>query len=267
VLLILEHTKTIVKSLILPPAGPLLLAGIGALLLGWRPRLARALLALGLASLWLLSTPIIADRLEALATHYPALSLSRPTDAQAIVILGGGGQRAYAPEYGGPAAEPYLLEKLAYGAFLANRTHLPILVTGYHVEAAAMRATLVRNFGIEPRWIDAQAYDTFENARNATRLLRIDGVRRIILLTTATHMWRAAQEFTAAGMSVVPAPVGVLAPRAVAPFLYLPDAQALVRSYLAVYELLGEPVRVLLAVTHLRRQSAAAAPAAASAGL
>jgi uncharacterized SAM-binding protein YcdF (DUF218 family) len=130
-------------------------------------------------------------------------------------------------------------------------------VTGYHVEAAAMRDTLVRNFGIEPRWVDNQAYDTFQNARNSVRLLRADGVNRIILVTAATHMRRAAQEFTAAGMSLVPAPVGVLATRAVAPFSYLPDVEALTRSYFAVYELLGEQVRVFLAVTHLRRQSAA----------
>jgi uncharacterized SAM-binding protein YcdF (DUF218 family) len=264
-LLIFEHARTIVKNLILPPAGPLLLAGLGALLLGSYPRLARALLALGLASLWLLSTPVVSDRLTGLAEHYPALDLTRPTGAQAIVILGGGGQRAYAPEYGGPAAEPLLLEKLAYGAYLERRTRLPILVTGYHVEAVAMRDTLVRNFGIEPRWIDDQAYDTFENARNAVQLLRADGVRRIILLTSATHMWRAAQEFTAAGMQVVPAPTGVLASRTVAPFSYLPDIQALARSYAAVYELLGEQVRVLLAVTHLRRQHAAAPALAAGA--
>ena len=256
-LLILEHTKTIVKNLILPPAGPLLLAGIGALWLRWRPRLARALLAIGLASLWLLSTPIIADQLDALAEHYPALSPSQPTGARAIVILGGGGQRAYAPEYGGPAADPYLLEKLAYGAYLAARTHLPILVTGYRVEATAMRDTLVRNFGIQPRWVDNQAYDTFENARNSARLLRADGIGRIILLTSATHMWRAAHEFTDAGMQVVPAPVGVLAPRALAPVSYLPDVQALMRSYLATYELIGEQVRRVLAVTHLRRQRVA----------
>jgi uncharacterized SAM-binding protein YcdF (DUF218 family) len=254
--LTLEHAKTILKNLILPPAGPLLLAGVGALLLGWWPRLARALLAIGLASLWLLSTPIIADRLDGLAEHYSALSLTEPTGAQAIVILGGGGQRAYAPEYGGPAADPYLLEKLAYGAYLAGRTHLPNLVTGYHVEAAAMRDTLVRNFGIAPRWVDNQAYDTFENARNSVRLLRADGVDRVILLTGATHMWRAAHEFTAAGMRIVPAPVGVLAPRALAPFSWLPDVQALQRSYLATYELIGEQVRAFLAATHLRRQRA-----------
>ena len=103
--LILEYGRTLLKNLILPPAGPLLLAIIGALLLRRRARLARLLLALGLGSLWLLSLPVVADALTRLSEHYPPLDLAQPTQAQAIVILGGGGQRAYAPEYGGPAAE------------------------------------------------------------------------------------------------------------------------------------------------------------------
>ncbi len=75
-------------------------------------------------------------------------------DAQAIVILGGGGQRALAPEYGGPSAGPELMDKLAYGAYLSRRTGLPILVTGFGIEAEAMRATLRENFDIQPRWVD-----------------------------------------------------------------------------------------------------------------
>jgi uncharacterized SAM-binding protein YcdF (DUF218 family) len=116
----LKLSKTLLRNLILPPAGPLLLAIIGALLLRRSPRLARVLLAAGLGSLWLLSLPIVSDALTRISTHYPALDLSQPTQAQAIVILGGGGQRAYAPEYGGPAAEPLLLERLAYGAYIAR---------------------------------------------------------------------------------------------------------------------------------------------------
>jgi hypothetical protein len=38
---------------------------------------------------------------------------------------------------------------------------------------------------------------------------------------------------------------------------YLPEAMAVQQSYQAVYELLGEQVRVVLALTHLRRQPAA----------
>ena len=35
-----------------------------------------------------------------------------------------------APEYGGPAAGPGLLERLSYGAYVARRTGLPVLVSG-----------------------------------------------------------------------------------------------------------------------------------------
>lgn len=250
---ILKYCKTLLRVLILPPAGPLLLAIIGALLLRRRPRLGRVLLAAGLGSLWLFSLPLVADALTHLAQHYPPLDLSQVTQAQAIVILGGGGQRDYAPEYGGPAAEPIMLERLAYGAYVARHTGLPILVTGNGIEPVAMRASLLRNFGIEPRWLDDRSYDTFENARNSALLLRADGIQRILLVTSATHIWRAAHEFTAVGMDVVPAPVGMLSTREFGLPRYLPDVDALGRSYLATYELLGEPVREFLALTHLRR--------------
>src|ERR1700722_4053818 len=101
-LLILKYCKALLRQLILPPAGPLLLAFIGLFWLRHGPRVGRALIGLGLASLWLLSTPVVADALSRLAEHYPPLDLSRPSGAQAIVILGGGGWRDTAPEYGGP---------------------------------------------------------------------------------------------------------------------------------------------------------------------
>jgi len=253
-MLLLLHIKTVLRQLLLPPSGPLLLALIGLLLLNRRPRLARGLLAVGLGSLWLLSTPVIADAITQLAEHYPPLDLSQIDGAQAIVILGGGGQRDLAPEYGGPAAEPEQLERLAYGAFVARRTGLPVLVTGFENEAVAMRATLRRNFDLDPRWVDDQSYDTFQNARNTARLLKPEGIHRVILVTRATHMWRSVHEVTATGLEVVPAPFGILAPRARGVLSYIPDVTALGRSYAACYELLGEPVRIVLAATHLRRQ-------------
>lgn len=257
-LLGLEHTKTVVRDLILPPTGLLLLGFVALLVLRWRPLLGRVLLAAALLALWLLSMPLVSNELARFTQHYPALDVRRAGAVQAVVILGGGGQRDYAPEYGGPAAGPFLLDKLAYGAYLARRTGLPILVTGWHVEATAMRDSLQRNFGLTPRWVDDQAYDTFDNARNAVRLLRAAGVRRVLLVTTALHMLRATREFEAAGMQVIPAPTGVLARRNRNNQLwvldYVPDSQALARSCDSVYELLGEQVRVLLAATHLRRQ-------------
>ncbi len=252
----LLHLKTLLKDLILPPAGPLLLALLGLALLKARPLLARAFLVTGVASLWLLSTPIVSDALSGIVELYPPLDLRLAANAQAIVILGGGGQRALAPEYGGPAAEPLLLERLSYGAYIAKATGLPILVTGFSVEAHAMHATLQRNFGAEARWIDAGTYDTFQNAANSAQILKVAGMHRIVLVTRATHMRRSVHEFTDAGFDVVPAPVGILAARDIEMQRYLPNVDALLRSQAAIYELIGEAARIVLSATHLRRQQA-----------
>jgi uncharacterized SAM-binding protein YcdF (DUF218 family) len=253
----LLHLKTLLRSLVLPPAGPLLLGAYGVFLWKRRPGLARALLVVTIVSLWVLSMPLLADALEALADRYPPVDLGAAKTAGAIVILGGGGQRSFAPEYGGPAAGPILLERLAYGAYLARATALPILVTGYQVEASAMQATLLRNFELSAHWVDNRSYDTFENARDAAQLLRAEGIQRIVLVTHATHMRRSVNEFTAAGMDVVPAPLGMRKVGEFEPFdamlACIPNADALLRSYTAAYELAGEPVRALLAYTHLRR--------------
>lgn len=249
----LLHLKTLLKVLILPPASPLLLALLGLLLLKTRPRLARIGIAAGLASLWLLSTPMVADALTALVELYPPVDLRQAAGTQAIVILGGGGERAFAPEYQGPAAEPFMLERLSYGAYLAKKTGLPVLVTGYSFEARAMHDSLQRNFGIETRWVDDQAYDTFQNARNSARILTAANVHRIILVTHATHMRRSVREFTDAGFDVVPAPMGLLAPRDFGVLHYFPNPEALLRSQAAIYELIGDPVRILLSASHLRR--------------
>jgi uncharacterized SAM-binding protein YcdF (DUF218 family) len=253
-LLWILQLKTLLRDIVLPPSGPLLLVLLGVLLLKRRAVLARICLIAGVGSLWLLSTPIVADAMTRLVERYPALDLQQAANAQAIVILGGGGQRELAPEYSGPAAEPFLLERLSYGAYLAQKTGLPVLVTGFRVEARAMHDTLLRNFGLEARWTDSEAYDTFQNARNAARILKADGVQGIILVTRATHMRRAVQEFEATGLKVAPAPAGMLAKRDFGILRCVPNPDALVRSRAAIYEMIGEPVRLLLIATHLRRQ-------------
>jgi len=246
--------KTVFKHFILPPGGLVLLGVLGLLLLKRRPALARVCLIASVGLLWLLSTPLVSDALTSWVEYYPAVDLRKAADAQAIVILGGGGQRAFAPEYSGPAAAPYSLERLAYGAYLAKKTGLPVLVTGSEVEANAMRDTLLKNFSVETRWVDDQAHDTFQNAQNSAHLLSADRMHKIILVTRTTHMRRAVQEYVSAGFDVVPAPVGLLAHQNFRLIANLPDAEALLESQIAIYEMLGEPVRAFLNATHLRRQ-------------
>ena len=250
--------KLVLRTLVLPPAGPLLLAGLGSWLLARGRtgaalrRAALALLVVCLATLWLLSTPVVADTLTRLAERYPALDLTRPLRAEAVVILAGGAERM-APEYGGPAVGLLTLERVSYGAYVARRTGLPVLVSGNAREALGMRATLARDFGITPRWVNNESRDTFDDAQLSARLLKADGLERIVLVTSATHEWRAAQEFESAGLAVEPAPVHVWAPQPREVEDYLPSAVGLQQSREALYEILGNGVRQVLAVTHLRR--------------
>lgn len=245
--------KSILRNLILPPAGLLILGFAGLLLTRRHRKLGNALIALSLGLIWLGSLPVVANWLQRQAERYPPLDLSKPVNAQAIVILAGGSERI-APEYGGPAIANDTLERVDYGAYVARRTSLPVLVTGSATEAEAMRATLIRNLNITPRWVENRSGDTFENARFSARLLRADHIRRIILVTTGTHEWRAAHEFMSAGLEVVPAPVGNRTPEDLHVGSFVPSVLALTHSHEAVYELIGEPVRELFAALHLRRQ-------------
>jgi uncharacterized SAM-binding protein YcdF (DUF218 family) len=253
--MVLLYLKTLLRQLILPPAGPLLLGLAGLLLLRRRPGLGRILIAFALGFLWLISMPLISDAIVSIAQTQSPLDLSRLEGAQAIVILGGGVTHAVSPEYAGaPAAGSELMDKIAYGAYVSRRTALPILISGFEYEADAMQATLRTNFDIQPRWIDRDAYDTFQNARNAAALLQRDGIERVILITMATHMRRSVREFAATGLTVLPAPMDILVRRPAGITDFVPSATALLRSHEAIYELIGEPVRQILAATHARRQ-------------
>jgi uncharacterized SAM-binding protein YcdF (DUF218 family) len=248
--------KSLARELMLPPAGPLVIAVLGLLLLSRRRKLGVVLIVIGVGSLWLCATPVVADVLTRFAERCPSLDPSKPVNAQAVVILGGGGERLLAPEYGGTAIEGRMLERVSYGAFVARTRSLPIAVSGSSSEARAMSATLDRDFGIKVRWVENQSGDTYENARFAARLLRADGVHRIVLVTSGTHEWRAVHEFLAAGFEVVPAPINIGMPRSYEVSDWLPNRTGLEHSYFALYELIGEPMRELMAALHLRRQAA-----------
>jgi uncharacterized SAM-binding protein YcdF (DUF218 family) len=253
--------KMVLHTVLLPPAGPLLLAVLGICLARWCrggwARVGWALLAAALAALWLLATPLVAEALARAAQRYPPLDLTRPVRAEAIVVLGGYGSRPHAREYAGePAAAANLLERVTYAGFLAQRLQLPILVSGAARETASMSATLARVFNITVRWSEPNSRDTFENARFSAQLLRAAGVRRILLVTDAGHEWRAAHEFASAGLEVVPAPEGFSDAGETDVFAFLPNAEALVTATEALYEMLGDFARRSLAVLGLRRQPA-----------
>lgn len=77
------------------------------------------------------------------------------------------------------------------------------------------------------------------SARLSARILRQDGVHRILLVTDAMHMPRAKMEFAKTGLDVVAVPTLFFADGSIAPFDFLPSAEGLRRSYYAIYEWIG----------------------------
>jgi uncharacterized SAM-binding protein YcdF (DUF218 family) len=240
--------KTILKALLLPPAGPLLVALAGIVLWGRLPRVGRGLAAFGVASLLLLSTPAIAWLLLRAVEAAPPLDLEKAKAAEAIVILGGGTRRN-APEYGGDTLARLTLERVRYGARVARITALPVLVTGGAFdggvpEGLLMRDALQAEFGIDVRWTETASRNTRENAMASAKILTASGVKRIVLVAHSFDMRRAVAEFVRAGIEVVPAPTVIPPERLDRATDFLPSMGALQASYYALYEILANTVAI-----------------------
>jgi uncharacterized SAM-binding protein YcdF (DUF218 family) len=241
--------KALLRGIVLPPAGPLFVAITGLAAVRRYPRTGRALIVIGIVSLFVLSVPAVAWLLEKSVEVAGPVVLEDARKAQAIVIPGGGVRRD-ALEYGGETLAGLTLERVRYGARLARETNLPVLVSGGAVfggtpEAVLMRNVLEGEFAQPVKWVEVASRTTRENAQRSAELLRASGVTRIVLIAHGFDIRRAAAEYRAAGLSVVPAPTG-LAPGPPDSVLdYLPSMAGLRGSYYALYEILANTVRAL----------------------
>ena len=245
--------KAVLKALVLPPTGPLLLTALGLALYGRSSRIGRSLAAFGVAGLFALSMPVVADLLGRMVDTSVPLDLEAARTAQAVVILAGGIRRN-APEYGGDTLSALTLERVRYGARVARLTGLPVLVSGGSVlegeaEGKLMATALDREFGVPVRWIEASSRTTHDNAVLSARMLKEEGIDRVVLVTHAFDTRRAIAEFQAQGFAVVTAAMGVRGKSDRTPLDYLPSMGGLQRSYFATYEILANLVRVV----HLNR--------------
>lgn len=236
--------KLAVTSLVLPPGGPLVLVALGVLWQRRRPRWGRGLGLAGAAALWLSAMPIVASALVTLLGGAQPLDPQRARSAEAIVILGGG-VRPSAAEYGGDTLGRLTLERVRYGAWLARRTGLPVLVAGgppeptVRAEAALMREALEQEFGVPVRWVEDRSRNTRENAEQAARELAAAGKRRVLLVVHGFDVRRARAQFEAAGLEVIAAPTQVPRWDEIELADFLPSAGALQTTHFALYELLA----------------------------
>lgn len=235
----------LLRPLILPPGSLFVLAAIGWLVHKRRPRLGRALIVAAVALLYVLSTPVVGTGLLQSLQTSPALDPAHlPSGPQAIVVLGAD-LRSGADEFGGDTLSLLSLERVRYGAFLAQRTGLPLLVTGGTLRpsetplAVLMQRVLEGELGVRVRWVEDAARDTQENARLSAALLQRDGVERVFLVTHAWHMPRSVVAFERAGLQVVPAPTAFRRQDDFELVDVLPSSRSLHDSALAVHEWIG----------------------------
>lgn len=231
----------LISAFLLPPLSLLLLAGIG---LFYCPAgIARRLITVSFALLWLASTPFIAEGALHLIEAQPLKQ--NPSTAEAIVILGGG-TYFHAPEYAGQdTISEGTLVRLRYGARLQRTSALPILVTGGKPlgnstsEAQQMRAALEQDFQVPVRWTEDSSDNTFENARNTYLTLHKAGIRKIFLVTHAWHMMRSAAAFRQAGFEVFEAPTAFTTRHQTDLLAFIPSADSLRDSKIFVHEMIG----------------------------
>jgi uncharacterized SAM-binding protein YcdF (DUF218 family) len=231
----------LLKGLLLPPGGPMLLFGAGVLA-GWLCGGAMLLLyALSTgAGSWLLGRPL--EMLEA-----PLEAGSARAQAQAIVVLSAG-RIKHSPEYGGRSVPDFVaLERMTYGAYLARISGLPLLVSGGIISADAddeplalgMARLFDSAFGLPVRWAETRSVNTAENASMSAAMLKRDGITRVVLVTNAMHMRRARIAFERQGLTVLAGPTFYVNSRNFDPLELMPTAENLRRSYYAAYEWMG----------------------------
>jgi uncharacterized SAM-binding protein YcdF (DUF218 family) len=238
----------LVRVLLMPPMSLIVLIVAGHALRRRWPRCGRALSRLGLAALLVLST-----NAGSLLLVLPLERLTAPladagaSGAQAIVVLAAGNVHA-APEYGGAdIPDDIALLRLRYAARLQHATSLPLLVSGGNAEpekgippkASTMARALREDFRTPVAWTEERAADTTQNAVYSAAILKAAGVRRVLLVTHAMHMPRAAQAFAAAGLEVVPAPTMFYSRSTLSPLMFVPSWSGMFRSYYATHEWIG----------------------------
>lgn len=224
--------KKIVAMLLQPLALVLLLLALAA----WLRRRWPVWIAAGL--LYLASTGLVAGWLQgALESHSTPLAIVAAGPADAVAVLGG---------IVGPPAAPDLMpnlseavERLEAGIRLLQQGRAPLLVfmaaripwdDRVIVEGELLRReALARGIAPDRILMSGEVGDTADEAAAVAALARERGWKRVILVTSAWHMPRAAHLFRGAGVPITPFPVDYrYDPRKPLSLLdFLPSAQAL----------------------------------------
>lgn len=243
--------RYILKQFLLPPGCFILLLFLALFLRKRFPKFSALCLLSAIASLWVMSMPIVTEKLGQHIENQPPLAQAQwpllKQQADAIIILGAG-REVESPAWGNTdQVSLHASQRVRFAAHIAKSSGLPILTTGgMHYgskppsEAKLMADMLKTDFDLDTQWLEEKSTTTWENAQMSAQILRPQGINRIVLVTQAWHMQRARWCFEAQGFEVIPAPAGFYGVANMRPAGgYLPEAQAFWQNSQLINEWIG----------------------------
>ncbi len=232
----------------------LLLVALG--LLWKRPRLAALPILASLLVLGLGSSGWMSDRLVR-SLEFQLLPVAPLPKADAIVVLGGATEPPLPPRPWVELREEG--DRVVYAAKLYREGKAPLVILSggrvqWDVKAppeSTDMAEVMEPMGV-PRTAmleDPASFNTYENAVNVKKIMQAQGIRQILLVTSAMHMPRSLLIFKRLGIEAIPAPTDFLTIRDDIPEVQstaagiilntLPEAEHLRQTTRALKEYIG----------------------------
>jgi uncharacterized SAM-binding protein YcdF (DUF218 family) len=189
-----------------------------ALVLLWRksrwvalPIVLSLVMLLGSSNAW------VSDWLvRSLETQY--ITTGELPKADAIVVLGGCTRPALPPRPWVDVSEEG--DRVLYAAKLFREGRAPkVILSGGRIDwfgvgppESADMAELVKTMGVPETAIlqDPTSLNTRENALNVKQIMEGNGIKKVLLVTSAMHMPRSLRIFQKLGMDAIPAPTDYL---------------------------------------------------------
>ncbi len=214
----------------------------------WRKK--RWPLALALVVLYLGSIPFVGNRLIGwVESRYPAVALHQVESADAVVVLGG----ILGPRVGEGLVPNFLdtSERFEAGVALVQAGKAPALIfTGAMMSwqnttstegDELRRLAIARGVAAEKILVTREIVNTAGEAAATAELMKANGWKRVILVTTGWHMPRAARQFKKAGVDCIIFPVDFRFDRArkVTAIDFLPRGEAWQQTETALRECYG----------------------------
>lgn len=234
-----------------------LLLLLAFVLLWRRPRLAAIPIGLALVLLLVSSSAWVSNWLVR-SLEYQHLPQANIPKADAIVVLGGATHPATPPRPWVEVTEEG--DRILYAAKLFREGKAPrIILSGGRIDwegknntpEAADMAELIKTMGVPETAIiqEPTSRNTRENAVNSKKIMDAQGIRTILLVTSALHMPRSLRIFQKLGIDAIPASTDFLSSDREIQELHntpqgitlnsLPDAERLRNTTRALKEYIG----------------------------